>query len=133
MVMICFNFVLIWFAAMEFFSYQPEGLGTLENQVAGYPSAFDFTDFFGAGFLVVALSALASIVVARFTRINGVAMFLFVNIFWIPYLATVQVFDNALRDTPVAFQGIMIIFTAIMTFVFAIALIQMSNASAVSG
>lgn len=128
MVMICFNAVLIWFAAMEFFSYQPVGVGS-----AGYNSLYDFTDLFGGGgFLVVGLSALGSFFVARFVRINAFAMFMFVNIFWLPYIVTVQVFRNALYGTPEAFQGILAIFTMIMLFIFAMALIQMSNSGVVT-
>lgn len=133
MTMIIFNLVLIWFASMEFFTYQPQGVGTLDNQQAGYPSQFSFTDFFGSGFLIVALSALGALIAAKFTQINAVAMFLFINIFWIPYLATVEVLDNALIYTPEVFQGFVIIFTTIMLFVFAYALIEMSNSSTTGG
>jgi len=117
---------------MGFFSSQPLGVGTLDNQVAGYNPLFDFTDLFGEGFLIIALSALGTFIVARFVQINAVAMFLFINIFWLPYLVTVQVFKNALHDTPEAFQGILIIFTTLMFFIFAIALINMSNSGAVT-
>lgn len=133
MVMIIFNLVLIWFNAMELFSYQPSGLGTLDEQVAGYPSAYSFDNIAFEGFIFVALTALLGIVIAKLFRINAFSLILFINIFWLPYLVTIKIFDSVLGDTPIAFQGIIIIFTSIMVFIFAYALIEMSNSTVVSG
>ena len=130
MVMISFNLVLIWFNAMEFFSYQPAGI----EGVAYNTGQYGFGDILISGFLITGLTSLAILFVGRFMRINAFALILFTNIFWIPYLATVQIFQNVLEyNTPEAFWGIFTIFTGMMLFIFAYALIEMSNASAVSG
>jgi len=129
MVMICFNFVLIWFAAMEFFSYQPAGIEGI-----GYNTAlYGFDNIASEGLVFSILSALGIFVASRFIQIPAFAMFAFTNIFWIPYLATIKVFENVLYDTPEAFQGILVIFTGIMIFIFAYALIQMSSGTLVEG
>ena len=129
MVMICFNFVIIWFNAMEFFSYQPTGVGG-----AGYNTGlYGFDNLLTGGFLIFGLSALTFFFAARFIRINAFPMFMFTNIFWIPYIATIDIFRNVLyNNTPEVFWGILTIFTGMMGFIFAIALIQMSSSGVVS-
>lgn len=130
MVMICFNFVLIWFNVMEFFSYQPSGVEGISYNTGSY----GFSDIIISGFLITGLTSLAILFAARFVQINAFAMILFTNIFWIPYLATVKIFQSVLQNnTPEAFWGIFTIFTGIMLFIFAYALIEMSNSSVVSG
>jgi len=130
MVMICFNLVLIWFNAMEFFSYQPSGVEGISYNTGSY----GFSDIIISGFLITGLTSLAILFAARFVQINAFAMILFTNIFWIPYLATVKIFQSVLQNnTPEAFWGIFTIFTGIMLFIFAYALIEMSNSSVVSG
>jgi len=115
---------------MEFFSYQPAGMEGVTYNTEQY----GFSDILISGFLITGLTSLAILFVGRFMRINAFALILFTNIFWIPYLATVGIFQNVLQtNTPEAFWGIFTIFTAIMTFIFAYALIKMSNSSVVSG
>lgn len=130
MVMICFNLVIIWFNAMEFFSYQPSGIESVTYNTEQY----GFSDILISGFLITGLTSLGILFVGRFMRINAFALIVFTNIFWIPYLATVKVFQNVLQtDTPEAFWGFFTIFTGMMLFIFAYALIEMSNSTVVSG
>lgn len=130
MVMICFNLVLIWFNAMEFFTYQPTGVGGIEYN----ESSYGFDDLLVSGFLITGLGSLLILFASRFVQINAFAIILFTNIFWHPYFATTKIFENILyNNTPAAFWGILGIFTGIMLFIFAYALIQMSNSAVVSG
>lgn len=130
MVMICFNFILIWFNAMEFFSYQPAGAEGVSYDTYYYGVG----DILTSGFLITGLTALGILFVGRFMRINAFALIIFTNIFWIPYLATSAIFYNILYyNTPEAFWGIFSIFTGMMAFIFAYALIEMSSGTTVSG
>lgn len=129
MVMICFNFVLIWFNAMGFFLYQPQGI----EGVAYNEGSYGFNNLVTDGFLIIGLTLLGGLI-SLFTRVNAFAMIMFINIFWFPYIKTIDVFLNILQGTPDAFSvGIFTIFTGMMLFVFAYALIEMSSTTVVSG
>lgn len=127
MVMIVVNLIFIWFSAMEFFSYQPQGTDVTYD-VAKYGFANLITD----GFIAVGLALLAGLV-SLFVRINAFAMIMFTEIFWFPFYKTSGIFYEVLKGTPEAFLGITSIFMIIMFFIFAYALIEMSSSTVVSG
>jgi len=128
MVMIVVNLCFIWFAAMEFFSYQPVGTDVEYPQQYGFANIFSPID----GFVAVGLGLLAGLV-SMFIRINAFAMIMFTTIFWFPFYKTSGIFLEVLKDTPVVFLGIVAIFMTIMFFIYAYALIEMSSSTVVSG
>ena len=121
MVMIVVNLVFVWFDAMEFFAYQPMGTNV------EYPRNYAIDFFVAAG--MISLAAVASV----FIKVNAFAMIMFTTIFWYPFYLTSGIFLEILKDAPMAFLGIIGIFTTIMLFIYAYALIEMSSSTVVSG
>ena len=127
MCIVAFNLVLIWFNAMEFFSYQPMGTDVSYNL-----ESYGIGNLLVDGLLASGLS-IVGFFTARYLRVNALAMVLFVNIFWFPYTKTMGIFHEMFKDAPEAFLGIIAIFTTLMLFVFAYALIEMSSTAVISG
>lgn len=127
MCFVSFNLVLMWFNTMGFFSYQPMG-----SDITYDTSEYGFANIVADGFLITGL-ALLGIVISIFTRINAFSMIMFCNIFWFPYYKTSGIFFEMFQDAPEAFLGIIAIFTTLMLFVFAYALIEMSSSTVMSG
>lgn len=111
---------------MEFFSYQPGGTGV------SYEGKYGFANLLTDGLLATGLLLLAGLV-SMFVRINAFAIIVFTQIFWFPYIKTSGIFYEVLQDAPAVFLGIISIFTVIMLFIFAYALIEMSSSTVVSG
>ena len=127
MCFIVFNLVLVWFDLMQFFSYQPSGIGVEYDTVN-----FGFTNILTTGLIGTGL-ALVAIVVSIFTRINVLAMFLFTEIFWLPFYATSGIFTQMFQGQPAEFLLFEGVFMTIMLFVFAYAIIEMTNTAVLSG
>jgi hypothetical protein len=127
------NFTIAWFGSMGFFTVGPSGIEPDDPDKKVYDeSKFSFAPLLSgdniaaAGFLFVGL-ALVGYVASVFLRINAFAMIMFTNIFWLPYLNTVSILWGFLVGAPAAFLGIASIFSTIMLFIFAYALIEMSK------
>lgn len=127
MVMIIVNVLFIWFQAMQFFAYQPQG-----TEVTYDVAKYGFTDIIRDGFIAFGLALLAGLV-SLFVKINAFAMIMFTEIFWFPFYKTSGIFYEILKDAPVAFLGITSIFMTIMLFIFAYTLIEMSSSTVVTG
>jgi hypothetical protein len=130
MTLITFNLVLVWFDAMGFFAYQPVGENIdLEGERFGLTgSSFNFIILMGV------ILGLIGIILSRFTvNINAFSMILFMEAFWLPYIASTGIFYKIFIDVPYAFLGIIGIFSAMMIGVFLIALIEMNSSTVVSG
>jgi len=127
MFIITVNLVFAFFGTLGFFSYQPEGVDITYNDKYG------FNDMLTDGFIISGL-ALLGLIVSAFVRINAFAMIMFVEIFFFPYIKCLGFFHEVLQFTPAAFEnGIYLIFTTIMLFIFAYALLEMSSSTVVSG
>ena len=123
MVLVIFNLVLIWFGAMGFFDYTPEG--TEVNNPGGI-LGFSGLDLWGVSFLIAGITAIAA-VISRLTGINLVKMVLYMNVFWFPYIATMGTFNKVFAGSPDVFLGFFTIFSIVMIFVFAYDLYEMSG------
>lgn len=127
MVFVLVNLVLVFFDSLGFFVYQPQGVEV------GYNESYGFANLLTDGFIACGL-ALLGLVVAAFVRINAFSMVMFVEIFWFPYIKTVGIVHEAFQYAPIEVEvGIYSIFTTIMLFVFAYALIELSSSTVVSG
>lgn len=127
MIFVVLNLVLVFFSSMEFFVYQPEGTEV------GYNEDYGFANLLTDGFIAMGL-AMLGLIVAAFVRINAFSMIMFVEIFWFPYYKTVGIIHEVFQYAPIEVElGIYGIFTTIMLFVFAYALIEMSSSTVVSG
>lgn len=128
MFIVIVNLVLAFFGTLGFFSYQPEGVDIAYNS-----TEYGFDNLLTDGFIATGL-ALLGLVISAFVRINAFAMIMFIEIFWFPYLKCLGFFHEVLQYTPEAFEiGIYGIFTTIMLFIFAYALLEMSSNTVVSG
>jgi len=128
MFIIVFNLVLCFFASISLFAYQPMGT-EINYNVAEY----GFNDILVDGFIISGL-ALLGLIVSAFVRINAFALIMFTEIFWFPYYKTAAIYHEILQYGGLAFEvGIIAIFTTIMFFVFAYALLEMSSSTVVSG
>lgn len=127
MFIVTINLVLVFFAAINLFPYQPEGTSITYNPDYGFANIV--TD----GFIMAGL-ALLGIIISAFVRINAFAIIVFTNIFWFPYIKTMSIYHEVLQYGGIAFEaGIITIFSTLMLFIFAYALIEMSSSTAVSG
>jgi len=124
--LVIFNLVLVFFDTQGFFSYQPQGV-EIEYDVAKY----GFANLLVDGFIITGL-ALLGLIISAITRINAFAMILFVEIFWFPYYKVSGVFYEVMKSSPEVALGLAGIFTTIMLFVFAYALIEMSSSTVVT-
>jgi hypothetical protein len=115
---------------MNFFSSQPQGIGALgEPGDTGY---YDANRFPINGLIVNSIMGIGIAILAGFIaqglRINALAMIIFAEVFWLPYLNTLAIFDHIFVDTPLVFSiGFVCIFTTLMVFCFIYALLEMSS------
>jgi mannose/fructose/N-acetylgalactosamine-specific phosphotransferase system component IID len=119
--MITVNLCFIWFNAMGVFEYQPSGVETEYNV-----EKYGFTNLVTDGFLITGL-ALVGILISRIMKINAFAMIMFTEIFWFPWYKTSAIFHEVFQYAPEVFWGVEGIFSSIMLFTFAFALIELSQ------
>jgi len=128
MFIVVFNLVLCFFASISLFAYQPMGT-EINYNVAEYGFENIITD----GFIFTGL-ALLGLIISSFVRINAFALIMFTEIFWFPYYKTAAIYHEVLQYGGLAFEvGVIGLFTTIMLFVFAYALLEMSSSTVVSG
>lgn len=123
MVLIIFNVVLLWFSAMGFFNYSPEGT---EVESTGGVLGFTGTSIWGYTLLITSVALIGG-AISRVTGINMVKMILYMEIFWVPYVTTMGTFNIVFNSSPESFLGFASIFSLIMIFVFAYDLYEMSG------
>lgn len=112
---------------MGFFHYQPENIAQEDLSIS------DKITTSTSGGMIISVTALilalgiAAKALALITGINAIKLILYMEIFWVPYYATLDTLNNVFRGTPDAFMGFILIFTTIMLFVFAYDLYEMTG------
>ena len=126
--LIALNASLSFFAAMDFFTYQPLGNWEPYNLVSASGLV---TGLIGVG--IFAIGAFAG----RFLQINAFAMALFTTIFWTPFITTSRLILSAILGADggnvVVAVGFEAIFFTFMVLSFAWALIEMSGSVTLGG
>ena len=123
MVLVIFNLILLWFNLMGFFNYSPAGVNVPNT---GGILGFTATNVWALSILTGGIAIIAA-AISRITGVNLIKMVLYMEIFWIPYVTTMDTFSTIFNTSPESFLWFASIFSLVMIFVFAYDLYEMSG------